>query len=80
MEADELAGWLLEQEPSLILQWLHEMLEGTRPLPEGFNWHGLAELDIRHPITCFFEDLPFSPDEVLKIYAQEGKERTPKVH
>ncbi|MDQ2717107.1 MAG: hypothetical protein M3Z08_19560 [Chloroflexota bacterium] len=152
MEADRLVDWLLEQEPSLTLQWLHEMLEGTRPLPEGFNWHGLAEcatfntfrkvplsspphlawarvaalaynyviyenkhsarlahnpdmkkmsylsleealmtlqarciiafgsvagdpvLDIQHPITCFFEDLPFSPDEVLKIYAQEGKE------
>lgn len=43
METDNLANWLLKQEPSLVLQWLHEMLEGTRPLPEGFDWRGLAE-------------------------------------
>lgn len=42
-EADRLASWLLEQDPSLTLQWLYEMLEGVRSQPEGFNWVGLAE-------------------------------------
>lgn len=43
MEADELANWLLEQDSSVALQWLHEMLEGLRPIPDGFPWVGLAE-------------------------------------
>jgi len=43
METDKSVEWLLEHSPSLVLHWLREAVEGVRPLPVGFNWHGLAE-------------------------------------
>lgn len=43
MDADHLASWLLEQEPHVALRWVGEMLAGTRPVPDHFNWLGLAE-------------------------------------
>src|SRR5258706_2969898 len=44
VDADQLCNWLLEQDPSLVLQWLYEVWEGARQAPEGFNWLGLAEI------------------------------------
>ena len=42
MSTDELSTWLFEQDPHLVLQWLHEMLEGTRQIPQEFSWLGFA--------------------------------------
>ena len=159
MEADKVVEWLLEQDPSLALQWLRERVEGTQPFPEGFDWYGLAELaasdtfhkrgkvypvphlgwakvavlahryliyqekhssrlahkperkkftylgtevslmniqarciiaygpiagdsvlDVNSLIECFFDDLPFSPDDVLTIYMEGGKEHLAQEH
>lgn len=44
VNADQLCNWLLEQDPRLVLRWLYEAWEGTRQVPEGFNWVGLAEI------------------------------------
>src|SRR5258707_4936256 len=44
MDADELFTWLLEQDPHIVLQWIHEVLEGARQIPDRFNWLGLAEV------------------------------------
>jgi hypothetical protein len=43
MNEENLANWLLAQDSAIALQWLHELVEGSRPLPEDFGWHGLAE-------------------------------------
>jgi|SRR5579883_110374 hypothetical protein len=43
MDADDLSNWLLKQSPECVLQWLHEIVEGTPSMPAGLNWHGLAE-------------------------------------
>ena len=152
MEADNIVEWLLEQDPSVALQWLQERVEGTQPLPEDFSWYGLTELaasdtfhkqgkvypvpnlgwakvavfahrylidqekhssrlahkpdrkkftylgtevslmrvqarcilaygpipgdavlDVNSLLACFFDDLPFSPDEILALYQEKGK-------
>lgn len=44
MHADELCEWLLKQDAQVVLQWFHEVLEGSRQVPERFNWLGLAEV------------------------------------
>lgn len=46
MDADELFHWLLEQDPHVALQWIHEVLEGSRQIPDRdrFNWPGLADV------------------------------------
>jgi len=35
-------------------------------------------LDVNHLLQCFFDDVPFSPEDVLKKYGGERKELTPK--
>ncbi len=46
MDADELFHWLLKQDPHVVLQWIHEVLEGSRQIPDKdrFNWPALADV------------------------------------
>jgi hypothetical protein len=44
MDTDQLCAWLLEQASESVLQWLSEVWEGSRQIPAGFNWLGLAEI------------------------------------
>jgi hypothetical protein len=43
-DADQFCVWLLEQASETVLQWLSEVWEGSRQVPAGFNWLGLAEI------------------------------------
>lgn len=66
MSVDELSMWLFEQHPHLVLQWLHEMLEGTRQIPQEFSWLGFAEVATN--LVKHKDEMPSSPPDLDWAY------------